>query len=408
MIALLVLLSLSLSIRSQLDSCLTLGEYKENYITNLSDCHEYVVNPDKTVDREGEGGYGKVISCDFKTEKNKFIKIAVKIVELSAVRTIGLEEHKKMIDNELITLHNINQLENAWLPLYYGCIYDPNEETVYIFMEHIDAIITDGLKKNTYENLEPKELQVKTLHFMLQITRGVEGLHNIGMAHNDIRNFNIMLDTHSGVVKLIDFGRVCIADLDKYNEAVKSKNLKNGFNTNLKLNKSSSTDICALNHDIENLELIFFLIMKIILNIPKFDRNASSIASDNKQFKKAILSIFKDDGQVKTIASVVCKLTEMLGERADFELLKLDELSKNYHRENAEKFELNLFQPKSNSKENYEDKVDSYEALNDMVIWPENTNIWTKTTNNRQIRKNKTRKRNVKGCGVGCAVFRSY
>ena len=393
MIAPLVLLSLSLSIKSQINSCLTLESYKKNYKTDLSECHKLIASQDSEVKHEGKGSYGTVISCNIKTEADEPIKIAVKISR-SPSPTTDLEEHRKMIDNELLTLDNINRLENTWLPLYYGCIYDATKDIVYIFMEHLDTTVKADLESNTYENFELGDFHVKVLQIMLQIARGIEGLHNIGMEHHDLHMGNIMLDTRSGVVKLIDFGHACIADEAKYEEAAECKNFKKGFNTDLKIHNSKPAFFCKLSGDVENFESVFMLTMQIVFSKPVFFRN-SLMRSDNKQFKESIPSIFKSDGGESTIADIVVKLEKMLKERKDDELLNKDEFSENYRRENAEKFKLDLFQLNSESEGMRKHKVDSFEALKEKVI-------------ELEPRKNlsKTKKKKKATCGEKCIIFR--
>ena len=308
----------------------------------MSECHQLIANQKSNVDEEGGGAYGKVISCKIETESNNTVRIAVKIVNLSDSILLELEDHRTIINNELIALDNINRLDSIWLPLYYGCIYDNEEEIVYIFMEHLDAIITEGLKKDVYDRMEPKDRQVKALQVMLQTARGVEGLHSLGLAHNDIRNFNIMLDERSGVTKLIDFGRVCMADQDRYDKAVKPEKRKNGYIKNVNPNKLAPPTACRLSNDIKDLKFIFRLIMEIVLDIPLSSSDISSMDRDNEQFEESILSLFEED-QKNTITDIIPKLEQMLKGRADSELLDVETLSNDYRLKNLDKFKLNVF-----------------------------------------------------------------
>ena len=384
MIALLVLLSLSVSTKSQLSSCLKLEIYEKDYQTDFSECHKRVFNPDADVQYEGKGTFGSVHSCEIKTEKNESIKIAVKITKPQFPSRKFKEKHKALADNELIMLDNLNRLGNIWLPLYYGCIYDSTKNTVYIVMEHLDTTVSQALMHSTSEVSKLEDLHVLVLQSMLQLARGVEGLHEIGLAHNDLHMNNIMLDTHSNVAKLIDFGTVCIADEAKYNEAAKYKNLKNEFNMDLGAIDCASKDSPGLKKDIGDLFSIFTEIMTPILNKPTFVNNDSSSAA-NEEFKKDILSIFNEHGGELTITSIVTGLENMLKKKKDDELLNKDEFSKNYYLRNAEKFKLDLFQLKPKSESGSElgsqsesgskdkRKFESFEELKEKVVELEKT-----------------------------------
>ena len=437
MIALLVILSLSFSTKSQLKSCLPLETYKKHYKTDLSECHERIAKQEFKGGYKAKGTVGKVISCSIKTDEDRTVEIAVKIVELLDSELFGLEDHKKMIDNELITLDNINRLENIWLPLYYGCIYDSSEETVYIFMEHLDTTLDLNPNEHTYSDFGSKDLHVKALQVMLQIARGVEGLHGIGMTHNDIRMDNIMLDLRSGVVKLIDFGLVFIADEHKYNKAVESGRLKAGFTTNLKWIKHSSPEDYALGHDIESVGSIFLKVMRTIFGSPMHGGKDSLVRSGNEQFNEAIQSIFEDGDQAPTITDVVLKLEEMLnekancklvkvaeppfkyrwedadksksGEKADCELLKQDDFSKNYRRKNADKFNLLPFQlrPGVNLKAKEKQSVRRFKALRSKIPDLEETNKGPKISKEAHEHKIMPKSnKNCTGCVGDCRIFR--
>ena len=446
MIALLVLSSLFLSIKGQRSSCLSLEDYEKYYKTDLSECHKRIANQKAGVNYEGRGGYGQVISCDIKTDTNATVKIAVKMIELPAFSTDILERRSTLVDNELVTLDNINRLENIWLPLYYGCIYDFAKKAVYIFMEHLDTTLRSSLKEYVYADLVSNNLHVKALRVMLQIARGVEGVHKIGMAHMDLHLGNIMLDMRSGVVKLIDFGLVCIAVHDKYKKAVESENLKYGFITGSKMGKIFPEDYCTLSRNIRDVQFIFMRIAEIILEVPILDSDVSlmssdgSLSPDDKQFIESMLSIFYK-GRVKTLADVVSKLKAMLAKRTNCkfankdgfpnhqrwdnadrfesslfqlkpefnleektgcEFLDEDEFSKNYRRQNAEKFKLDLFQLRSKSARIQKYEVSSFEALKEKVLQLERTNIWPKR--NYHPRRNESKQKKHSNCS-GCFGF---
>jgi len=78
--------------------------------------------------------------------------------------------------------------------------YDEEKGLAYIAMEYIEGI---DLKRMLRERggLPPAE----AFDVAIQLARGLEAIHEIGVIHRDLKTANAMIDNH-GVVRLMDFG----------------------------------------------------------------------------------------------------------------------------------------------------------------------------------------------------------
>ena len=265
------------------DRCLSYESFAANYKTDLSDCHGKIA--DKTItdeDKKGIGSFGFVIKCTIKTDEETEINLAIKVVKLEHDKNLTWKTRD--INNELITLDNINRLKTVWLPLYYGCIYDELKGTVYIFMEGLDKTLENILeenrsKKNTESNASSiKPNLKKVLETTLQETKGIEQLHAIGLLHADIHTWNFMLEQKSDVLKLIDFGFVCVYNNDIYLEAVDTKKLIKNFDLSSQESKASGFQICENKSDIGLLPDIYDRLYKRMLT-NKFTEGSSFISN---------------------------------------------------------------------------------------------------------------------------------
>ncbi|MBR6677309.1 MAG: Stk1 family PASTA domain-containing Ser/Thr kinase [Oscillospiraceae bacterium] len=87
-------------------------------------------------------------------------------------------------------------------------VYDVSRsgETEYIVMELIDGITL----KQYMEKRGQLNWKKETLHFIIQIMRGLSHAHSRGIVHRDIKPHNIMV-LRDGSVKITDFGIACLA-----------------------------------------------------------------------------------------------------------------------------------------------------------------------------------------------------
>ena len=137
----------------------------------------------------GAGAFGKVVKAiDKKTNK------------LVAIKLQTWEEDTNIFLKEIENLRKIsNKCENL------VCIIDSGIYTkgkYYIVMNYID-----GQSLDIYVNKNPTFL----LNAFKQLTAAVLKLHKAGIAHNDIKPDNIMVDS-KGKLYLVDLGLSCFRD----------------------------------------------------------------------------------------------------------------------------------------------------------------------------------------------------
>jgi len=113
-----------------------------------------------------------------------------------------------------VTRENINKEIRAWQKIsafpncraYLACYIDHewHYDTCKIFMEYISG-------KNLTEYLEGANLSTKEiLMFSIYLARAVKTMHDVRIAHNDIKPDNIMLNKVD--MKLVDYGLACDVD----------------------------------------------------------------------------------------------------------------------------------------------------------------------------------------------------
>ena len=98
----------------------------------------------------------------------------------------------------------VAQLSHANIVSVYDVSTNPDRE--YIVMELIDGIsLKQYMEKKGVLNWK------ETLHFAMQIAKGLEHAHSRGIIHRDIKPQNIMV-LRDGSVKVADFGIACLAN----------------------------------------------------------------------------------------------------------------------------------------------------------------------------------------------------
>uniref|UniRef100_H0UZM2 mitogen-activated protein kinase kinase kinase n=1 Tax=Cavia porcellus TaxID=10141 RepID=H0UZM2_CAVPO len=139
----------------------------------------------------GQGAFGRVYLCyDVDTGR----ELAVKQVQFDPDSP---ETEVNALECEIQLLKN---LLHERIVQYYGCLRDPQEKTLSIFMEYMPGgSIKDQLK--AYGALTENV----TRKYTRQILEGVHYLHSNMIVHRDIKGANILRDS-TGNVKLGDFG----------------------------------------------------------------------------------------------------------------------------------------------------------------------------------------------------------
>ncbi|EHH22493.1 hypothetical protein EGK_05772, partial [Macaca mulatta] len=162
------------------------------------------------------------ISPPSRCNSKKVIMVFLKVVGMSGISMVSL---LITLDNSLeffaftdivedLTMNSLFQEVNALeceiqllknllherIVQYYGCLRDPQEKTLSIFMEYMPGgSIKDQLK--AYGALTENV----TRKYTRQILEGVHYLHSNMIVHRDIKGANILRDS-TGNVKLGDFG----------------------------------------------------------------------------------------------------------------------------------------------------------------------------------------------------------
>ncbi|XP_069599604.1 cyclin-dependent kinase-like 2 [Ranitomeya imitator] len=136
----------------------------------------------------GEGSYGMVMKCRHK-ESGRIVAIKKfleseddKMVKKIAMREIKLL--KQLCHENLVNLLEVCKKKKRW----------------YLVFEFVDRTVLDDLEQF------PNGLDfTRVRKYLFQIIRGIGFCHNHNIIHRDIKPENILV-SHSGVVKLCDFG----------------------------------------------------------------------------------------------------------------------------------------------------------------------------------------------------------
>uniref|UniRef100_A0ACB8G1L0 Mitogen-activated protein kinase kinase kinase 2 n=1 Tax=Sphaerodactylus townsendi TaxID=933632 RepID=A0ACB8G1L0_9SAUR len=141
----------------------------------------------------GQGAFGRVYLCyDADTGR----ELAVKQVQFDP----DSPETSKEVNALECEIQLLKNLLHERIVQYYGCLRDPPERTLSIFMEYMPGgSIKDQLK--AYGALTENV----TRKYTRQILEGVHYLHSNMIVHRDIKGANILRDS-AGNVKLGDFG----------------------------------------------------------------------------------------------------------------------------------------------------------------------------------------------------------
>ena len=137
----------------------------------------------------GEGMFGKVkLAIHSLTNE----KVAIKIFDKGKIKS---KKEKEYIEREIAILKKLNHYNTIKL---YNIIQ--NEEFIFLIQEYISGKELLHYIENT-ENLSEKDI----CKLYQQIISGIEYMHEMGIAHRDLKLENILLN-YKKDIKIIDFG----------------------------------------------------------------------------------------------------------------------------------------------------------------------------------------------------------
>lgn len=113
-----------------------------------------------------------------------------------------------LVLNEALNNERLSQYENKYFSKFYEFIY--TKDYIYIIMEYIDDfiplselipffddILTNPYTKNTFKSI------------VENLCSAVSYMHSLGIDHSDLKPDNILVNTDTGEIKIIDYGNSC-------------------------------------------------------------------------------------------------------------------------------------------------------------------------------------------------------
>lgn len=145
----------------------------------------------------GRGCFGKVAQgYDLKTHTS----VAIKIMEKD--RILHMPNGPQSVENELRVMERLP--EHPSILKFYGWYDYP--ESVFIKME----VFSFPTLRSVFNNKQPTENELKPI--IQKLIGGVMALHKEGIYHQDIQLGNILYDSSTGNLKLIDFGLAALSN----------------------------------------------------------------------------------------------------------------------------------------------------------------------------------------------------
>ncbi len=157
-----------------------------------------IINEYYALKKLGNGSFGDVYLAYDKINDRE---VAVKIIK----KHIGgkeVEEFKKL------------QLLRDECKKYYICVHEfvDTPKYLYIIMEYLEEYKPMNQYITTmHKSLIAKDSNIKLIENVFQnLNKALCGMHRKGIAHNDLKPENIMMNPKNGDIKFIDFGLSCL------------------------------------------------------------------------------------------------------------------------------------------------------------------------------------------------------
>lgn len=146
----------------------------------------------------GEGGMGSVYVA---TEMELNRQVAIKLLHSGLIQD---EEHRSRFEREGKILSGLSH-PNVLTFYRFGML---GTRVPFIAMEYIDGL---SLREMIDQNMLNYQ---QFLDMSQQIAGALQFAHNKNIVHRDIKPTNILIEKHSGTVKLLDFGLARVTELE--------------------------------------------------------------------------------------------------------------------------------------------------------------------------------------------------
>jgi serine/threonine protein kinase len=160
----------------------------------------------------GKGAFGKVFKAQRKTEDGTIQEVAVKELDFNIENEFGPKDVKaasKEIEiQRKIQCSPYSSTVNCAIVPIYDAFYNPLERKLYIEMQYIEGKSLETL----IQGIPPYDFRfdagvlypnfLRLIHTLVQ-------MHHAGILHRDIKLSNILYETGTGLMYLVDFGLSC-------------------------------------------------------------------------------------------------------------------------------------------------------------------------------------------------------
>ncbi|CDW90444.1 protein kinase domain containing protein [Stylonychia lemnae] len=137
--------------------------------------------------RIGQGQFGKVVLAQHKLTLHN---VAIKILDKSKIK--NAQDHQRLNREMKI----MKKMRHPYVIQLYE-IYE-DEDSIYLIMEHCTSDLSKVLRRSRLS-------EQQACKYFQQMICAIEYIHQIGIAHRDLKPQNILID-HEDNIKIIDFG----------------------------------------------------------------------------------------------------------------------------------------------------------------------------------------------------------
>jgi len=155
----------------------------------------------------GEGSFGEVFKMNDSTVNKT---VAVKM--LKPVYGIDQKVFRKLIENEVDILKHLQENCQSYFSCYHDYLKKGNNHVIvmefldqYYDLDRFICTRVDWTNGKSWNLSQLKKIQ-------LNLIKGLTVLHQSGIAHNDLKSENIMINPNTLDIKYIDFGGACFGN----------------------------------------------------------------------------------------------------------------------------------------------------------------------------------------------------